>query len=165
MPDLIRHPSLHQHVAHGSLGAGTSLGATQRTLDSCSNVPYTFRAQDSCQRKLRRQIIKFESGIFVFAANPALFLKSEETRSSARRRPENHQVRFWCFLISPSGQRGKRALQAGTKEPAMDDDTIIETPDGPMTWGAWKKKNPVQVPSRRTKGKDLPNKVKKFTDR
>ena len=47
----------------------------------------------------------------------------------------------------------------------MDDDTIIETPDGPMTWGAWKKKNPVQVPSRRTKGKDLPNRVKKFTDR
>jgi len=47
----------------------------------------------------------------------------------------------------------------------MDDATIIQTPDGPMTWGEWKKKNPVQTPSRRTKGKDLPNKVKKFTDR
>lgn len=44
------------------------------------------------------------------------------------------------------------------------DDTIIETPDGPMTYGAWKKKNPVQLPSRRTKGKKLPNKVKLTTD-
>lgn len=44
------------------------------------------------------------------------------------------------------------------------DDRIIETPDGPMTWAEWKKKNPVQVPSRRTKGKDLPNKVKRSTD-
>ena len=44
------------------------------------------------------------------------------------------------------------------------DDRIIETPEGPMTWAAWKKKNPVQVPSRRTKGKDLPNKVKRSTD-
>lgn len=43
------------------------------------------------------------------------------------------------------------------------DDTIIQTPDGPMTWAEWKKKNPVQVASRRTKGKDLPNKVKRFT--
>jgi hypothetical protein len=43
------------------------------------------------------------------------------------------------------------------------DDLIIETPEGPMTWAAWKKKHPVQVPSRRTKGKDLPNKVKRFT--
>jgi hypothetical protein len=41
------------------------------------------------------------------------------------------------------------------------DDTIIETPDGPMTWAEWKKK---QVPSRRTKGKDLPNKIKTRTD-
>jgi hypothetical protein len=31
--------------------------------------------------------------------------------------------------------------------------------------GEWKKKNPVQVPSRRTKGKNLPVKVKRFTDR
>ena len=46
----------------------------------------------------------------------------------------------------------------------MQDDTIIDTPEGPMTWAAWKKKNPVQIPSRRTKGKDLPNKVKRFTD-
>lgn len=45
------------------------------------------------------------------------------------------------------------------------DDLIIDTPDGPMTWAAWKKKNPVQVPSRRTKGKDLPVKIKRFTDK
>lgn len=44
------------------------------------------------------------------------------------------------------------------------DDTIIDTPDGPMSWAAWKKKNPVQLPSRRTKGKQLPVKVKRFTD-
>jgi hypothetical protein len=44
------------------------------------------------------------------------------------------------------------------------DDTIVQTPDGPMTYGEWKKKNPVQVPSRRTKGKDLPNKVRIRSD-
>ena len=44
------------------------------------------------------------------------------------------------------------------------DDKIINTPDGPMTWAEWKKKNPVLVPSRRTKGKQLPNKVKRRTD-
>ncbi|WP_380783173.1 hypothetical protein [Sphingomonas sp. R86520] len=44
------------------------------------------------------------------------------------------------------------------------DETIIETPDGPMTFAQWKKKNPVQLPSRRTKGKKLPNKVKLTTD-
>lgn len=44
------------------------------------------------------------------------------------------------------------------------DDQIIETPDGPMTWAEWKKKNPVQLPSRRTKGKKLPNKVRRTTD-
>jgi hypothetical protein len=44
------------------------------------------------------------------------------------------------------------------------DDRIIETPEGPMTWAQWKKKNPVQLASRRTKGKDLPNKVRKTTD-
>jgi hypothetical protein len=43
------------------------------------------------------------------------------------------------------------------------DDEIVETPDGPMTWAEWKKKNPVQIPSRRTKGKKLPVKVKRFT--
>jgi len=43
------------------------------------------------------------------------------------------------------------------------DDKIVETPEGPMTWAQWKKKNPVQVPSRRTKGKDLPNKVRRQT--
>lgn len=45
----------------------------------------------------------------------------------------------------------------------MADDTIIQTPDGPMTWAEWKKKNPVQIPSRRTKGKKLPNKIKTRT--
>jgi hypothetical protein len=49
--------------------------------------------------------------------------------------------------------------------PPSIDDQIIETPEGPMTWAAWKKKNPVQIPSRRTKGKDLPNKVKRFTEK
>lgn len=44
------------------------------------------------------------------------------------------------------------------------DDQIIETPDGPMTWAQWKKKHPVQTPSRRTKGKDLPVKIKRRTD-
>lgn len=44
------------------------------------------------------------------------------------------------------------------------DKTIIDTPDGPMTWAEWKKKNPVQIASRRTKGKKLPNKVKLTTD-
>ena len=43
------------------------------------------------------------------------------------------------------------------------DDTIVDTPEGPMTFKKWKKKNPVQLPSRRTKGKDLPNKVKTRT--
>ena len=43
------------------------------------------------------------------------------------------------------------------------DDRLIDTPDGPMTWAEWKKKNPVQIPSRRTKGKDLPNKVPRQT--
>jgi hypothetical protein len=44
------------------------------------------------------------------------------------------------------------------------DDTIIDTPEGPMTFAQWKKKNPVQLPSRRTKGKKLPNKIKLTTD-
>jgi hypothetical protein len=44
------------------------------------------------------------------------------------------------------------------------DDRIVETPDGPMTWGEWKKKNPVQLPSRRSRGKALPNRIKKRTD-
>jgi hypothetical protein len=33
-----------------------------------------------------------------------------------------------------------------------------------MTFAQWKKKHPVQLPSRRTKGKDLPNRVKTLTD-
>jgi hypothetical protein len=44
------------------------------------------------------------------------------------------------------------------------DDMMIDTPDGPMTFAAWKKKHPVQIPSRRTRGKDLPVKVKRFTE-
>jgi hypothetical protein len=44
------------------------------------------------------------------------------------------------------------------------DDELIDTPEGPMTWAQWKKKNPIQIPSRRTKGKKLPVKVKRFTD-
>ena len=44
------------------------------------------------------------------------------------------------------------------------DDEMIDTPDGPMTWAQWKKKHPVQIPSRRTRGKDLPVKVKRYTD-
>jgi hypothetical protein len=43
------------------------------------------------------------------------------------------------------------------------DDKIIETPDGLMSWAEWKKRNPVQIPSRRTKGKKLPVEVKRFT--
>jgi hypothetical protein len=37
---------------------------------------------------------------------------------------------------------------------------MIDTPEGPMTWAQWKKRNPVQTPSRRTKGKALPNKAR-----
>jgi hypothetical protein len=44
------------------------------------------------------------------------------------------------------------------------DDHIIDTPEGPMRWADWKKKNPVQLPSRRTKGKKLPNKIKLRTE-
>jgi hypothetical protein len=36
------------------------------------------------------------------------------------------------------------------------DGQMIDTPDGPMTWAQWKKKHPVQIPSRRTKGKKIP---------
>ena len=43
------------------------------------------------------------------------------------------------------------------------DDTIVQTPDGPMSWAEWKKRNPVQISSRRTKGKKLPVKVERFT--
>jgi len=45
------------------------------------------------------------------------------------------------------------------------DDEMIDTPEGPMRWADWKKKNPVQLPSRRTKGKKLPNVIKRTTDR
>jgi hypothetical protein len=45
------------------------------------------------------------------------------------------------------------------------DDKMIDTPEGPMTWAEWKKKNPVQIPSRRTQGKELPVKVERFTSK
>ncbi len=65
-------------------------------------------------------------------------------------------------------QNGTHCYAAGWQELSHMteslDDRMIDTPDGPMTWAAWKKKNPVQIPSRRTKGKDLPNKVKRFTE-
>ena len=63
------------------------------------------------------------------------------------------------MLLSACSSDGK-----GVAFGPMTDDTIIDTPAGPMTWGAWKKKNPVQVASRRTKGKDLPNKIKRRTN-
>ncbi|WP_326523823.1 hypothetical protein [Sphingomonas sp.] len=44
------------------------------------------------------------------------------------------------------------------------DDRLIDTPEGKMTFGEWKKKHPVQVPSRRTRGKDLPNKIPTRTE-
>ena len=50
-------------------------------------------------------------------------------------------------------------------KPMSLDDEMIDTPDGPMTWAQWKKKHPVQIPSRRTKGKKLPVKVKRFTEK
>lgn len=64
-----------------------------------------------------------------------------------------------------------RAVLSGTQEitggrMVMSDSLdgkIIDTPEGPMTWAEWKKKNPVQLPSRRTKGKNLPKKVKRLT--
>ncbi|MET0241122.1 MAG: hypothetical protein ABW184_14620 [Sphingobium sp.] len=59
---------------------------------------------------------------------------------------------------------GERATIAGRRSLAIMEEEIINTPDGPMTWAEWKKKNPVQIPSRRTKGKKLPNKVKLRTD-
>ncbi|MDJ0278602.1 hypothetical protein QLH51_17560 [Sphingomonas sp. 2R-10] len=71
-------------------------------------------------------------------------------------------------LIVPDGKEGgggsliRRPFSFWIQ--VMDDDTIIDTPEGPKRWGDWKKKNPVQLPSRRTKGKDLPNKVKMRTD-
>ncbi len=68
-------------------------------------------------------------------------------------------------MIEPLGTFGEAAANPEVCEDAVSlDDTIIETPDGPMTWAQWKKKHPVQIPSRRTKGKDLPVKVKRFTD-
>jgi hypothetical protein len=63
--------------------------------------------------------------------------------------------------MAPQGRAPPLALVYAT---TMADDTIIQTPDGPMTWAEWKKKHPIQVPSRRTKGKDLPNKIKRRTD-
>ena len=60
--------------------------------------------------------------------------------------------------------RAIRPCRRGEADGVSIDDTIIDTPDGPMTYAQWKKKHPVQLPSRRTKGKKLPNKVKLRTD-
>jgi hypothetical protein len=68
---------------------------------------------------------------------------------------------FADFRTFPVGE-----LDAGrsTREmPVSTDDMIVQTPDGPMTWAEWKKRHPIQIPSRRTKGKKLPVKVKRFT--
>jgi hypothetical protein len=71
------------------------------------------------------------------------------------------------LIVSELERTGRRVVDPPplfVLDSVMDDDTIIDTPEGPKRWGDWKKKNPVQVPSRRTKGKDLPNKVKIRTD-
>jgi len=47
-------------------------------------------------------IIKFESGVFGFPADPALFLRSEEARSSTRRDAGIIKFESDVFLISPS---------------------------------------------------------------
>jgi hypothetical protein len=60
--------------------------------------------------------------------------------------------------------RDRRIEPASRSLPMSIDDELIDTPDGPMTWAQWKKKNPIQIPSRRTKGKKLPVKVKRFTE-
>jgi hypothetical protein len=60
--------------------------------------------------------------------------------------------------------KASRSCRASGRPAMSMDDEVIQTPDGPMTWAQWKKKNPVQIPSRRTKGKDLPVKVKRFTN-
>jgi len=71
------------------------------------------------------------------------------------------------LIVSRRERTGRRVVDPPplfVLDEVMDDDTIIDTPEGPKRWGDWKKKNPIQVPSRRTKGKDLPNKVKIRTD-
>ena len=66
----------------------------------------------------------------------------------------------------PYGMAFRQTQDDQTAGQAMSmDDEIINTPEGPMTWAQWKKKNPVQIPSRRTKGKKLPVKVKRFTEK
>ena len=74
--------------------------------------------------------------------------------------------RFGSLADSPLSwpSRGERTSRKCAMMPGMStDDTIVQTPDGPMTWAEWKKKKPVQIPSRRTKGKKLPEKAKRFT--
>ena len=44
------------------------------------------------------------------------------------------------------------------------DDEMIDTLMVRSPGAQWKKKHPVQIPSRRTRGKDLPVKVKRYTD-
>ena len=80
-------------------------------------------------------------------------MKSYKDPSFQGCRAEGSQVRF---------NRDKPLAVVGSVFMSLDDE-IIETPEGPMTWAQWKKKHPIQIPSRRTKGKDLPVKVKRFT--
>jgi len=80
---------------------------------------------------------------------------------------------LFCLAIWQNGVEERRLAlynsgppSARSQLPMTDstDDLMIDTPDGPMSFAAWKKKHPVQIPSRRTKGKDLPVKVKRFTE-
>jgi hypothetical protein len=76
----------------------------------------------------------------------------------------NDTLAIWMDVRSrDSRQTGMMVDRQNAMTDSLDD-KIIETAEGPMTWAAWKKKNPVQRPSRRTKGKDLPNKVRRSTD-
>lgn len=67
-------------------------------------------------------------------------------------------------LVCPASTIARDRIQDLQAMTDSLDDKIIDTPDGPMTWAEWKKKNPVQLASRRSKGKDLPNKVRRRTD-
>lgn len=73
-----------------------------------------------------------------------------------------HNTPFVIDVHPQWTHRKKRFMASTAQDFAMTDsldDRIIDTPEGPMRWGDWKKKNPVQLPSRRTKGKNLPKKI------
>ena len=91
--------------------------------------------------------------------------QAEESGGWRKRRPP---ITLWApqaMLDAPQRSAAGFLPSCGRERLMSLDDEIIDTPDGPMTWAQWKKKNPVQIPSRRTKGKDLPVKVKRFTDK